>query len=58
MLGMGSSTRLAGHHPDVLTYVAPGEVADESDLGVGLTGRAKRDRDGHELRVIHVQDRG
>ncbi|MBU2662164.1 hypothetical protein KOI35_01455 [Actinoplanes bogorensis] len=46
------------HHPDVLTFVAPDEVeAPPSDLVVGLTGRSKRDRDGHELTVIHVEDR-
>jgi hypothetical protein len=47
---------VAGHHPDVLTYVAPGEVTEANDLTVGLTGRGKRDRDGHELQVVHVED--
>lgn len=46
-----------GHHNDVLTYVGPGEVADDSDLAVGLYGRGKRDQDGHELQVVHVEDR-
>ncbi|BCJ40278.1 hypothetical protein GCM10010168_31360 [Actinoplanes ianthinogenes] len=48
---------VTGHHPDVLTYVAPGEPPEESALHVGLTGRAKRDRDGRELTVVHVEDR-
>jgi hypothetical protein len=46
-----------GHHPDVLTYVAADEVARADDLVVGLHGRAKRDRDGRELEVVHVEDR-
>jgi hypothetical protein len=46
------------HHPDVLTYVGPDEVeAPASDLVVGLTGRSKRDRDGHDLTIVHVEDR-
>ncbi|MFJ1702859.1 hypothetical protein [Kitasatospora sp. NPDC088346] len=48
---------VTGHHPDVLTYVAPGEPDDRSDLAVGLYGRAKRHRDGTELHVVHVADR-
>ena len=46
---------VTGHHPDVLTYVAPGEVTQPDNLVVGLAGRAKRDRDGHELKVVHVE---
>ncbi|WP_026405229.1 hypothetical protein [Actinomadura rifamycini] len=47
-----------GHHNDVLTYVAPEEVGDEpSDLAVGLLGRSKRDQDGKELTVVHVEDK-
>ena len=49
---------VTGHHPDVLTYVAPEEVSEpDNDLVVGLTGRAKRDLDGRELTVVHVEDR-
>lgn len=46
------------HHPDILTYVAPDEVAqDESDdIQVGLLGRSKRGADATELIVIHVED--
>jgi len=29
-----------GHHNDVLTYVGPDEVTDDSDLAVGLLGEA------------------
>ncbi|MFI5925030.1 hypothetical protein ACIA3K_03505 [Micromonospora sp. NPDC051543] len=46
-----------GHHNDVLTYMGPDEVQDSSDLAVGLYGRHKRDQDGHELDVIHVEDK-
>jgi hypothetical protein len=48
---------VTGHHPDVLTYVAPGEPAGQDDFAVGLCGRAKRHRDGTELHVVHVEDR-
>lgn len=51
-------------HPDVLSYVAPDEVAQPNveepqrgDIRIGLTGRAKRDRDGHELTVVHIEDK-
>ncbi|SCG61336.1 hypothetical protein [Micromonospora halophytica] len=46
-----------GHHNDVLTYVGPDEISDGSDLAVGLYGRSKRDQDGHELNVVHVEDK-
>jgi len=45
------------HHPDVLTYVAPDEIEEHTDIAVGLYGRSKRDRDGTELRVVHVEDK-
>ena len=49
---------VTSHHPDVLTYVSPDEVGDNpSDVGVGMTGRSKRDQDAGELRVLHVEDR-
>jgi hypothetical protein len=48
---------VTGHHPDVLTYVAPEDVTEETDLVVGLTGRSNRDRDGRELQAIHVENR-
>ena len=47
-----------GHHNDVLTYVGPDEVdEDDDDLVIGLHGRGKRDSDGHELTVVHVEDK-
>jgi hypothetical protein len=48
---------VTGHHRDVLTYVAPDEPRDRSDIAVGVYGRSKRHRDGTELRVVHVEDR-
>lgn len=45
-------------HPDILTYLAPEEVEQEapSEVVLGLLGRAKRDQDAHEKRVIFVND--
>lgn len=44
-------------HPDILTYLAPEEVesAEAPDIALGLQGRAKRDQDAHERRVIFVK---
>ncbi|HEX9796192.1 MAG TPA: hypothetical protein VGA52_04310 [Anaerolineales bacterium] len=44
------------HHEDILTYVGPDEVggAGAEDLVVGLTGRAKRDRDAQDLDIVHI----
>jgi hypothetical protein len=37
---------ITSHHPDILTYVSPDEVAEQSnDLVIGLLGRSKRDLD-------------
>ncbi|WP_308294358.1 hypothetical protein [Streptomyces sp. XM4193] len=50
---------VTGRHPDVLTHVATTEVpanVPESDFAVGLCGRAKRDQDAVELRIVHVED--
>ncbi|GII45661.1 hypothetical protein Psi02_20850 [Planotetraspora silvatica] len=47
---------VTGHHPDVLTYVAPDELEEHGHLHVGLLGRDKRDRDGREPAVVHVED--
>lgn len=46
------------HHPDILCYVSPEEIADpgQGDLMVGLLGRGKRDRDAMELQVVHVEN--
>lgn len=51
---------VTGHHPDVLTYVDPGEVPEKDEnttLAVGLIGRAQRDQDAQDLTVIHVEDK-
>ena len=56
---------VTSHHPDILTYVSPDDVGedditqddDNTPLAVGLTGRADRDRDAHDLTVIHVEDK-
>ena len=51
---------VTGHHPDVLAYVSPGEVAqvdDNLNLAVGLAGRAKRDQDARHLTITHVEDK-
>ncbi|WP_454320399.1 hypothetical protein [Streptomyces phaeoluteigriseus] len=48
---------VTGHHNDVLTYVGPDEPQDQSEIAVGLYGRAKRHRDGTELHVVHVEDK-
>jgi hypothetical protein len=47
------------HHPDILNYVAPREDDGEGsgDLMVGLIGRARRDADAHELKVVHIEER-
>jgi hypothetical protein len=48
---------VTGHHPDILTYVSPDEVAEQNnDLVIGLLGRSKRDQDAAELMIIHVED--
>jgi len=49
---------VAGHHPDILTYVSSGELATgkASDLVIGLLGRGKCDQDAKELSIIHVED--
>jgi hypothetical protein len=46
-----------GDHNDVLTFVAPDELTDTTDLAIGLHGRRKRDRAGHDLEVVLVEDK-
>jgi hypothetical protein len=42
-------------HPDILTYLAPEEVEEgSSEIALGLQGRAKRDQDAHEKRIIFL----
>lgn len=52
----GEGWLVTGHHPDVVTYVALDECEDPSHLAVGIHGRSKRDRDGREPHVVHVED--
>ncbi|MEU5877455.1 hypothetical protein [Spirillospora sp. NPDC047279] len=46
-----------GHHDDVLNYVSPDEIGSPEDVVIGLLGRSKRDRDGHGLTIVHVEDK-
>jgi hypothetical protein len=43
-------------HPDILTYLAPEEVEreDTPKVALGLQGRAKRDQDARERRIIFL----
>jgi len=49
---------VAGHHPDILTYVSLAELetGKASDLLIGLLGRSKRSQDAKDLHIIHVED--
>jgi hypothetical protein len=48
---------VTSHHPDIMTYLSPEEADDETpEMMVGLIGRARRDQDAQELRVVHVED--
>ncbi|WP_225808266.1 hypothetical protein [Streptomyces spinosus] len=55
-LDNGEGWLVTGHHPDVVTFVALEESEDPSHLAVGILGRSRRDRDGRELHVVHVDD--
>ena len=45
------------HRPEILTYVAPAEVARQAnDLEIGLLGRSKRQRDSETLEIVHVEN--
>jgi len=47
-----------GNHNDILTYVDPSELDPEpEDLAIGLHGRAKRNQDGLDLQILHVEDK-
>jgi hypothetical protein len=48
---------VTGHHPDILTYVDPSELENHDDLTIGLFGRSRRDQVGHDLNVIHIEDK-
>ncbi|MEV6051481.1 hypothetical protein [Streptomyces sp. NPDC052107] len=55
-LNNGEGWLVTGHHPDVVTFVPLDDSADPSHLAVGILGRSRRDRDGTELHVVHVED--
>lgn len=46
---------VTSHHEHILTYVSPEEVENSTDVYVGLFGRSKRDKDAHELEIVHVK---
>jgi hypothetical protein len=50
---------VTGHHPDILTYVAPDEFdePEPAEVIVGLIGRGKRDQDAAELRILYIEDK-
>jgi hypothetical protein len=50
---------VTGHHPDILTYVSPEEMAESNPpaVVVGLLGRSKRNQDAQELQILHVEDK-
>ena len=44
------------HHPDILTYVSPKNVARAAkDIEIGLLGRARRNQDSAELEIAHIE---
>jgi hypothetical protein len=47
---------VGGHGYGMYTYVHPSELAstNPSDVEIGLMGRSKRDLDGAELEILHV----
>jgi hypothetical protein len=47
---------VTSHHPDVLTFVPPEDMAEEpSELVIGLLGRAQRGMDAEELTIVHIE---
>ena len=51
---------VTGHHPDMLTMVEYREMKqgkDAIDYMVGLYGRGKRDLDGRNPVVVHIEDK-
>jgi hypothetical protein len=52
----GTGWAVTSHHPCIATCVDSSEVsAEETDaMTVGISGRAKRDRDASELTIVHV----
>ncbi|MEU5593435.1 hypothetical protein [Streptomyces sp. NPDC020298] len=54
-LNNGEGWLVTSHHPDVVTFVPRDDPEDPSHLAVGMLGRSRRDSDGSELRVVHVE---
>ncbi|MER6274360.1 hypothetical protein [Streptomyces sp900105755] len=54
-LNQGEGWLVTSHHPDVITFVPRDDPEDPSHLAVGLLGRSRRDLDGTELSVVHVE---
>ncbi len=49
---------VTGHHQDMLNYVSPDELRKTpTDVMVGLLGRSKRNQDGEDPQVVHVEDK-
>ena len=48
---------VTSEHESIHTYVHPSELDEERDeVSIGLLGRAKREKDGEELTIIHLED--
>jgi hypothetical protein len=55
----GRGWLVAGHHSDIATFVSRDEVAPGTpDAAVGRLGRARRQQDTQQLRVLHVEEKG
>ena len=54
-LQQGDGWLVTSHHPHVVTFVPRDDPEEPSHLAVGILGRSRRDRDGTELRVVHVE---
>ena len=51
----GSGKIVSSHHDSLLTFVAPSEIDDESDIAIGIYGRLKRAEDAENPVVVHVE---
>jgi hypothetical protein len=55
----GRGWLVGGHHSDIVTFVSRDEVAPGApDAAIGRLGRAKREQDTEQLRVLHVEEKG
>jgi hypothetical protein len=54
----GRGWLVAGRHSDIVTFVSRDEIAPGvPDAAIGRIGRAKRQQDMNQLRVLHVEER-